>query len=114
MKSLIIILLIGLMSCSNSYAWGKLEQGILWGVGGTIILNELTNNRKHNHENDYYDNQRYDRHNNNGYDNDYDNQRYDRKYNHNHKKSCNRQTWEIIQIWDPYEGCYINRRVRID
>ena len=95
MKSLVIILLISLMSCSNSYAWGKLEQGILWGVGGTIILNELTN-RKHNHENDY------------------DNQRYDRKHNHNHKKRCNRQNWEIIQIWDPYVGCYINKRVRID
>lgn len=30
-----------LFIASNAYAWGALEQGILWGIGGTLVGQQI-------------------------------------------------------------------------
>ena len=37
MKKTLLFTICFLFISSSAYAWGALEQGILWGIGGTIV-----------------------------------------------------------------------------
>jgi len=40
-KTIIISCLLVVCLQTSAFAWGALEQGILWGVGGTIVTQQL-------------------------------------------------------------------------
>jgi len=48
-KILATVAVIGAMASSPAMAWGDREQGILTGVIGTIILQDIYGNRNHGH-----------------------------------------------------------------
>ena len=49
-KILATAAVIGAMASSPAMAWGDREQGILTGIVGTIILQDIYGNRNHGHQ----------------------------------------------------------------
>jgi hypothetical protein len=52
MKFLVFVLIATLSS--NTFAWGEKEQGVLIGIGGTLLIEELMRIRKATSENSGY------------------------------------------------------------
>lgn len=74
---------------SNAFAWGALEQGILWGIGGTVVTQQIFRPQPQQ----VYVQPVYPQH-------------YQQYYEPVSNRFTHRPMYRAVDIWIPECGCY--------
>jgi hypothetical protein len=99
MKKIIITICL-LFVASNAYAWGALEQGILWGIGGTLVTQQVI--RGYQQPQTVYVQPAYPQHPDGYY------------YTPAPSRFTHRPMYRAVDIWIPECGCYRTVMVQIN
>lgn len=100
MKKILMTIAILCITASSAYAWGALEQGILWGIGGTIVGQQII--RQHQQPQVVYVQPGYPQHPQGYY------------YQPAPNRFTHRPMYRMVDVWIPECGCYRTIQVQIN